>query len=270
MMSNRHGHGIQSAMSRRRHFVFVFLSSFLGPASSFSLLRRTATMPRRSRLSRPSPALSAKQSAGTQFVTNKRCPYAQKAWIALEAGECAYEMREVSLYGTGGKPGWFWELNPKGTVPIVATKDDGSGAEVFADSELILDAVGDGSIGGNEGILASSRELSAEESARVGEWRSTISNRLVPVGKSAVLGGSLPNLRTLLRELNRMVVGPYLAGERMTLADCAAFPFLWRIDQEFGIGRDDDEGKLRAWLDFCMDTTPIKRTIPVQGWWWWW
>lgn len=267
-------------MSRRRLCVSVVLSALstlLGPASSFSPLRTAATMPRRSRPSRPSSALSAKQTGaaeGARFVTNKRCPYAQKAWIALEAGACAYEMREVSLYGAGGKPDWFWELNPRGTVPVVAAAagDDGSGGEgrVFADSELILDAVGDGTIGGDGGVLAASRELSAEESARVGEWRSAVSDRLAPVGKSAVLGGSLPKLRVLLRELNGMVAGPYLAGEQMTLADCAAFPFLWRIDQEFGIGRDDDEGKLRAWLDLCMDTTPIKRTIPVQGWWWWW
>ncbi len=56
----------------------------------------------------------------------------------------------------------------------------------------------------------------------------------------------------------------------MTLANCAAFPFLWRIDQEFGIGGDDGEEKLRHWLDKCKESATICRTIPSQGWCWWW
>lgn len=178
-------------------------------------------------------------------------------------------MREVSLYGAGGKPDWFWKLNPQGTVPVVAVKDGSGGEDVFADSELILDAVGDGRVGGNDGLLLVGG-LSDEESAHVGQWRELISKQLVPVGKSAVLGESLPKLRSLLKQLNCEVVGPYLVGEKMTLADCAAFPFFWRIDQEFGIGGNEDEEKLRAWLDACLATRSIKRTISVQGWWWWW
>jgi len=117
-------------------------------------------MPHSSR-SRQSSALSAKsgadaKNAQTQFVTNKQCPFAQKAWIALEASGCPYEMREVSLYGSGGKPDWFWKLNPQGTVPIVAVKGGTGGGEdaVFADSELILDVVGDGRVNRDEeGLL---------------------------------------------------------------------------------------------------------------------
>lgn len=225
---------------------------------------------------RKSSALPAKSgsdtnNAQTQFVTNKRCPFAQKAWIALEASEHPYQMREVSLYGAGGKPDWFWKLNPQGTVPIVAVKDGGDAQDVvFADSELILDAVSDGRVSGKEGLLQTS-ELSEDENACVAKWRKVLSKQLVPVGKSAVLGGSVPKLRSLLSELDDMVEGPYLAGEKITVADCAAFPFLWRIDQEFGIGgASENEDKLRAWLDQCIDTPSIKRTIPAQGWWWWW
>eukprot|EP00581_Thalassiosira_minuscula_P010457 CAMPEP_0183710546 /NCGR_PEP_ID=MMETSP0737-20130205/6254_1 /TAXON_ID=385413 /ORGANISM="Thalassiosira miniscula, Strain CCMP1093" /LENGTH=208 /DNA_ID=CAMNT_0025938839 /DNA_START=234 /DNA_END=857 /DNA_ORIENTATION=+ len=206
--------------------------------------------PRHRRSSSPSSsALNAKRSGGgdIQFITNKRCPFAQKAWIALEASDCSYDMREVSLYGAGGKPDWFWKLNPSGTVPIVTV-----GADVFADSELILDAVGDGRVGTSGGGVSFTSELTEEEKSHVNRWRTTLSKQLVPVGKSAVLGGSVPKLRSLLKELNGMVVGPYLVGEKLTVADCAAFPFLWRIDQEFGIGgngggSEKDECNLRAW-----------------------
>ena len=94
-------------------------------------------------------------------------------------------------------------------------------------------------------------------------------NQLVPLGKSAVLRGSLPELRSLLKELNKLVAGPYLVGDNLTLADCAAFPFLWRIDQKFEI-TGNDESNLRAWLDKCMETEAFTRTLYEQGWWWWW
>ena len=214
-----------------------------------------------SKMKHSTTKLSAKSSADTQFITNKMCPYAQKAWIALESSGIPYDMREVSLYGPGGKPDWFWKLNPGGTVPIVTMN---GGNDVFADSELILDAVGDIS----EGILTRTADLSDEERIQVSKWRKIISKQLAPVGKSAVLGGSMPKLRSLLKEMNDMVVGPYLCGERMTLADCAAFPFLWRIDQDYGIDSDDEE-KLRDWLNVCLKTETMKSTV-VRSWWWWW
>ena len=212
--------------------------------------------------SNTSTKLSAKSSGGsTQFITNKMCPYAQKAWIALESSGTPFEIREVSLYGPNGKPDWFWALNPQGTVPIVTMN---GGDDVYADSELILDAVGDIS----QGILTSPSALSDDENSLVAKWRDIISKQLAPVGKSAVLGGSMPKLRKLLKEMNELVVGPYLIGQQMTLADCAAFPFLWRIDQDYGIGTAGEE-KLRDWLDNCLNTDSIKRTI-VPSWWWWW
>lgn len=103
-------------------------------------------------------------------------------------------MREVSLYGAGGKPDWFWELNPEGTVPIVVSSESGGKKAVFADSELILDAVGNGCVGTSENMLSMS-ETSEEEKAKIAQWRNLVSTRLAPVGKSAVLSGSLPKRR---------------------------------------------------------------------------
>ena len=39
----------------------------------------------------------------TRFITNKMCPFAQKAYIALEVANAPYEMEEISLYGPNGK-----------------------------------------------------------------------------------------------------------------------------------------------------------------------
>eukprot|EP00549_Striatella_unipunctata_P014996 CAMPEP_0118695018 /NCGR_PEP_ID=MMETSP0800-20121206/12915_1 /TAXON_ID=210618 ORGANISM="Striatella unipunctata, Strain CCMP2910" /NCGR_SAMPLE_ID=MMETSP0800 /ASSEMBLY_ACC=CAM_ASM_000638 /LENGTH=191 /DNA_ID=CAMNT_0006593687 /DNA_START=89 /DNA_END=665 /DNA_ORIENTATION=+ len=189
--------------------------------------------------------------------TNKKSNVvAQKAWIALQVGEIPFELKEVSLYGPGGKPGWFWELNPDGTVPVLETSD----GRVFPDSELILDHVDDASESMSDGTII---------------WRKTLLPRkLLPIGKTAVLSSNKQNVDKLFRllseEIDPSIEGPFLCGESPTTADCAAFPFLWRLDQEFG-PFDSQNGcaQIRTWLDHCGKIPAFSTTI--QGaWWWWW
>lgn len=200
--------------------------------------------------------------SSTRFITNKMCPFAHKAWIALEASRCPYELEEVSLYGSGGKPDWFWELNPDGTVPVLSCF---GGAMVLPDSDLILDALAEGTVV-ETGKSAELLGRTDEERGIIAKWREAVRKEIIPVGKSAVLGGSKSKLEKLLKRLDGTVVGPYLAGDSISLADCAAFPFLWRIDSEFGI----KELKLKAWMEVCLKDESIKATIPKGGWWWWW
>jgi len=92
---------------------------------------------------------------------------------------------------------------------------------------------------------------------------------MLPVGKKAVLGGSTGKLMSMLKEMDKDVVGPYLCGNKVTLADCAAFPFLWRLDSEFGPLEKKGCTKIREWLDKCGETEAFSRTIQ-SSWWWWW
>ena len=207
--------------------------------------------------------LSAESTQEIEFVTNTWCPFAQKAWIALEASDAKYQMREVQLYGAGAKPDWFWELNPKGTVPVVVV-NDGDEKTVLADSEDILEAIMDGRIKGDGNMISSENEIDL-----IRHWRHTILKQIIPVGKSAVLGGSKEKLKTLLKELDVQVTGPYLTGEKFTVADAAAFPFFWRLNKEYGLGSKDTPN-IKAWLDMCLEDESVVTTIPTSGWWWWW
>ena len=64
---------------------------------------------------------AARMAGEVTLYTNKMCPFAQKAWIALEEKKAAhgvpFAMEEIGLYGAGGKPGWFLKvtdaLSPK-------------------------------------------------------------------------------------------------------------------------------------------------------------
>ena len=48
------------------------------------------------------------------LYTNKMCPFAQKAWIAIDEKKDArgtkFVMEEIGLYGSGGKPAWFLKV----------------------------------------------------------------------------------------------------------------------------------------------------------------
>ena len=207
--------------------------------------------------------------SSTQFYTHKMCPYAQKVWIALEAGGCPYEMTQIDLYGAGGKPDFFLELNPDGEVPVVTCY---GGAKILIDSEYILTRIADGVVDGGECLRPPEGENREELENMVEAWRKDMNTRIKVVGKEAVLrrGKNVHELKELLKEVDRNVVGPYLCGETISLADCSAFPFLWRIDQEFGPFTSDDScGHIRQWLDKCAETDAFKKTIQ-SSWWWWW
>lgn len=195
----------------------------------------------------------------------------------METCGTKYEFEEISLYGSNGKPAWFRKLNPAGTVPVLTCNN---GEVVLPDSDLILDYIGDGSIAdvsdtkvidGSVGSLLLTD--SSGNGGSVSKWRNILSSKLIPIGKRAVLGGgkkAQDELFELLRSMNTQVEGTYLCGDSITVADCAMFPFLWRIDQEFGpLSEDDGLGNLRKWLDNCENVKSFKATI--QGaWWWWW
>ena len=165
-------------------------------------------------------------------------------------------MEEVSLYGAGGKPKWFLQLNPAGTVPVLTNGDD-----IVPDSELILDYVAKGSLSQQGVDLSGGDNFSLSD-----KWRQTIKQRVAPIGKRAVLGGGRYELMELLKEIDDDVVGPYLCGNKLCVADCAAFPFLWRINDEFGL---DECPKLSAWLDKCNSNEVFRKTVQ-RSWWWWW
>lgn len=186
---------------------------------------------------------------------------AQKAWIALEVSGASYEFKEIGLYGSNGKPDWFWELNPQGTVPVLAC-----GSEVCADSDIILDRIPQGFVGGGEALKPSTPEIEQ----KVNTWRREL-NQMLPVGKSVIQGSrnDRTKLFDILHRLDGMVDGSYLCGDQVTVADCSAFPFLWRLQTEFDLA---DEGcpNLERWLQHCQTNNPAFAKTVQSAWWWWW
>lgn len=192
-----------------------------------------------------------------------------QAWIALEAAGANYQLEQVSLYGAGGKPDWFWKLNPKGQVPVLVVNNNESEKEiVLADSDLILDeiqrVVGDAT---KSQLYDTSNDETTTKQVRA--FRKCLSEFL-PIGKKAVLGGNKDQMWSKLQELDELIEGPYVAGNHMTVADCAAFPFLWRIQQEYSKAwKEHNCSNISKWLDRCSRQPAFSKSIQ-SSWWWWW
>jgi glutathione S-transferase len=189
-----------------------------------------------------------------------------QAWIALEASGANYQLEQVSLYGPGGKPDWFWKLNPKGQVPVLVVNEEKEEV-ILADSDLILDEI--------QRVMDSSQSQlkdgvdNRSTLLKVQAFRKCMSEFL-PIGKKAVLGGSDQQMWSKLQQLDGLIEGPYVAGNQMTVADCAGFPFLWRIQQEYGnVWEDHNCYNIPKWLDHCSAQPAFAKSIQ-SSWWWWW
>ena len=201
-----------------------------------------------------------------ELVTHKWCPFAQRAWIALEAKGTEYKMKEVSLYGAGGKPSWFLELNPKGQVPVVVIN-----GEPVVESDVCVDAVdriepsGSLSPGGDEG------------EARVDALRAIVSDMIAPAGKALMLQGGasaeqkLADALMAMDELLSEGSGPFLCGESISRGDISAFPFLQRIDDEFtlSVAAGQECIALSSWMKGMREHPAVASTILGNYWWWW-
>ena len=193
--------------------------------------------------------------APIRFITNRMCPFAQRAHIALEESGVAFELEEIELYP---KPAWFTRLSPKGKIPVIVTAD----GSVITESETICDWVADAAL-----PAARLRPDGADERAACARWRERVNGELAPVGKRAVTSSARSDLAALLRQLDGEVRGDFLAGDDFSLADVSALPFLQRIHEEYGFPAECE--KLEAWYARASRRPCFSKTRQASWWWWW-
>jgi len=190
-----------------------------------------------------------------QFVTNKMCPFAQKVWVCLEEKKVDYDLVEVGLYGSGGKPDWFMKLNPKGLVPVLKHGNKG-----VTESNDICRYI-DGNFG-DKGCLSPEG---------TDAWMKLMDGEVLPAGKKMVNGGSNSEaFHQAIAKFEGKIKGPYLLGDSFTLADVTAAPMMWRIMTEKRLGVTTDKyPKTSAWMERVKERPSFSRTV-VSSWWWWW
>lgn len=185
-------------------------------------------------------------------VGNRLCPFAQRAWLCLEESGLDYTLKEAELYP---KPAWLTALNPRGLVPFLVESD----GQVTTESETILDVVA---------ARAGGALADGGDAERASKWRRIVNNKLLPAGKKRKLFGG-GDLDEVLRELDGLVAGPFVAGEAISNADISAAPMMQRL---FEAGYVPDElTKLHAWYEALSARSAFQKTKLAKGnYWWWW
>jgi GST-like protein len=179
----------------------------------------------------------------------------RKASIMLEETGLPYEVRPMALERKEQKEAWFLEMNPNGRIPVITDDDgpDGEPVTVFESGAILM-------------YLAekSGRFLPTDPGvrARTLEWLFFVSSHLT-FGAMQVhwlarlrdAGEPHPDLADWQDENARIYGvmdtglsdGPYLAGAQYTIADIAAYPWIYRWDMQ-GIDMESFP-RLKAWFE---------------------
>ncbi len=237
----------------------------------------------RTRMSAASAAAAAaavpSNPSRLRLVTNKKCPFAQKAWIALEAyyhsnykssrssnggssGSTAassggYELLEVGLYGGNGKPGWFREISPKGQVPVLWLPS----GRTITESDVILDHLT---------TLPEPNPLIPPSHDAYRQWQ-VILGPFLKTARAAIERGDDASLSSALSQLEKQIPppSPFLAGATFSVADCSALPFMQRLVDGYQEVVEEAAPSLYAWYGLAQKERCFQATR-VGGYWMWW
>ena len=159
----------------------------------------------------------------------RRCPYAMRARLALNASGVALEHREVVLKN---KPAHMLALSPKGTVPVLWLPDGQGpqGGRVLEQSlDIMLWALRQhdplGWLPASDVAMADAMSLIALND---GPFKQQLDRYKYP-NRSGQVSGSADRDEAavwLLTLEARLQAAPFLAGEHFGLADAAVAPFV--------------------------------------------
>lgn len=101
----------------------------------------------------------------------------------------------------------------------------------------------------------------------VASIRQLVNQRLLAAGKKAKLYGQSGDLAPVLTDLDKLVVGPFMAGDELTAADISAAPMLQRLFDDSLVPTECS--KLHSWWQTINERPTFQKTC-VRSYWWWW
>ncbi|CAE7850247.1 GSTU8 [Symbiodinium sp. KB8] len=226
-----------------------------------------------------------KEDPAWKFLCAWFCPYAQRAWIALNHHKIPYEYVEAltlklepgqTLKDAKGyeKHPLLLKHHPSGLVPTIVRADESQPAvyESLTCVEFADDLAGKRSL--SQPLLPEDPVLRAR--ARI--WASwadkNISSSfyavLVPTDVERRREGHV-KLIAALQKFQENLQGPFFFGQDLSIVDVAALPWCYRIftcgiieryrDASFAYDRVAF-APLQTWLDACLALPAVKDTLP--------
>jgi len=236
LVQNRHqGHPVWCSL-------FFARAPFRIAAACAQLPRRALRMPAGA-LKRPASDIAKTQEL--EFFSAWFCPYAQRAWIALEHHGVPFKKVEGLLPDRPGeefvgyiKNPRLLELNPKGLVPTIS---EGPGTPPVYESLVCIEYIDELGAGGGELNVDGATLLPGSPSQRADlRLKSDWVNRhccspfyqILVRKDQAEREAALKDLNAGVDELEKLAAaagGPFLAGKQLTIVDLAFIPWAHRI-----------------------------------------
>eukprot|EP00897_Mesotaenium_endlicherianum_P006623 jgi/Mesen1/598/ME001074S10750 len=210
--------------------------------------------------------------AVTKLYSSWFCPFAQRAWIAVEEKGIPYEYVEVDPYA---KPPDLMAVNPRGLVP--ALEHQGKAVyESMVVMEYIDEAFSD---------APSARSLMPSDPfdraiARI--WMDFTNRRVVPTfyrylqkqegeeqeAARSELIGYYKQISAAMSDIHPE--GPFFLGPRFSLADIALAPwpirhFVLEHYRGFQLPDEPELARFRGWLAAVLARPSVKATLQDEG-----
>lgn len=166
------------------------------------------------------------QTALPVLYSFRRCPYAMRARLALQASGIAYEHREVILKN---KPAHMLALSPKGTVPVLWLPDPSGGQVLEQSLDIMRWALSQHDpLGWLPAMDASMADAMALIAHNDGPFKQQLDRYKYPNRFGLENGMTDRDLAAVwLHELDaRLQAEPFLSGGHFGLADAAIAPFV--------------------------------------------
>jgi glutathione S-transferase len=215
--------------------------------------------------------------ASCTFYATWFCPYAQRAWIALESKGVSFDWVEAVLYEGDPSskralplaekqrlvPG-FVECSPRGLVPALLHAD----AKVF-ESIPVMEYIEEAFDGPS--LMPINFACKAQIRAGILLWSELVVRRfyslLMATSRDAIEKGAA----ALLAGFEEMVPyfsneGPFFSSHGFSLFECSALPWFQRLVvlkayRAFSLPDTDPFNRLTLWYNACLRVPSFSRTI---------
>jgi len=168
---------------------------------------------------------------GFHYFGNRICPFAHRAWWVFKEKDINIDYIHIDLGPT--KPAWYKELiNPFGTIPCVYDE----GRPIF-ESRIIIDYLEEKF--SNTGTQLMPADLVDRANVRlvISQFDEKIISKLYTLLRASTeekLNEALAAVREALKQVDEMygkynTSGPYFLGDRLSMAEIAILPFVFRF-----------------------------------------
>jgi glutathione S-transferase len=216
-------------------------------------------------------------SPSCTFYSTWFCPYAQRAWIALESKGISYKWVEAVLYEGDPSskralslaekqrltPG-FVECSPRGLVPALLHCD----AKIF-DSMPVMEYIEEAFEGPN--LLPKALACRALIRTGILLWSELIIRRFYSLLMATTADAIEKDTAALLAGFEEMVPyfsneGPFFSSDGFSLFECSALPWFQRIMvleayRSFSIPDREPFTRFTVWYDACLRVPAFSRTV---------